>query len=70
MQHEGTPGGGRVDVVATASSLEEMEGRLDGWRDVVGDWGSVHWLRERLGLPETVTEQPPRFERPAAADVA
>jgi hypothetical protein len=47
-----------------------MEGRLDGWRDVVGEWGSVHWLRERLGLPETVTEQPPRFERPAAADVA
>ena len=53
MQHEGTAGGGRVDVVATASSLEEMEGRLDGWRDVVGEWGSVHWLRERLGLPET-----------------
>ena len=53
MQHEGTPGGGRVDVVATASSLEEMESRLDGWRDVVGEWGSVHWLRERLGLPET-----------------
>ena len=53
MQHEGTPGGGRVDVVATASSLEEIESRLDGWRDVVGDWGSVHWLRERLGLPET-----------------
>ena len=50
MQHEGTPGGGRVDVV--------------------GEWGSVHWLRERLGLPEAVTEQPPRFERPAAADVA
>ena len=25
MQHEGTPGGGRVDVVATASSLEEIE---------------------------------------------
>ena len=45
MQHEGTPGGGRVDVVATASSLEEIEDRLDGWRDVVGEWGSVHWLR-------------------------
>ena len=63
MQHEGTTGGGRVDVVATASSLEEMEGRLDGWRDVVGEWGSVHWLRERLGLPEPDAEEPPRFER-------
>ena len=20
--------------------------RLDGWRDVVGEWGSVHWLRD------------------------
>jgi hypothetical protein len=57
-------------VVATASSLEEMESRLDGWRDVVGDWGSVHWLRERLGLPEAGTEEPPRFDRPVAADVA
>ena len=32
--------------------LEEIEQRLDGWRDVVGDWGSVHWLRDRLGLPD------------------
>jgi hypothetical protein len=70
MQHEGTTGGGRVDVVATASSLEEMERRLDGWRDVVGEWGSVHWLRQRLGLPETDAEGPPRFERPVEADVA
>src|SRR3954447_19654102 len=44
MQHEGTPGGGRVDVVATASTLEEIEERLDGWRDVVGEWGSLQWL--------------------------
>src|SRR3954447_8940849 len=70
MQHEGTVGGGHVDVVATASSLEEMQGRLAGWRDVVGEWGSVHWLRERLGLVEPETEEPPRFERAPAADVA
>ena len=68
MQHEGTPGGGRVDVVATASSLEEIEERLDGWRDVVGEWGSVRWLRDRLGLPSA--QEPPRFARPVAADVA
>ena len=69
MQHEGTRGGGRVDVVATAASLEEIEGRLDGWRDVVGEWGSVHWLRLRLGLPDE-GEEPPRFDHAAAADVA
>jgi hypothetical protein len=68
MQHEGTPGGGRVDVVASAATLEEIEQRLDGWRDVVGDWGSVHWLRDRLGLPDV--EEAPRFTRAAAADVA
>jgi hypothetical protein len=52
MQHEGTPGGGRVDVVATGT-LEELENRLEGWRDVVGDWGSLRWLLERLipGVP-------------------
>jgi hypothetical protein len=48
MQHEGTPGGGRVDVVATGS-LEEIEVRLEGWREVVGDWDSLRWLLERLG---------------------
>ena len=68
MQHEGTPGGGRLDVVATASSLDEIEERLEGWRDVVGEWGSVRWLRDRLGLPSV--EEPPRFVRPVAADVA
>jgi hypothetical protein len=48
MQHEGTPGGGRVDVVATGS-LEDIEARLEGWRDVVGDRDSLRWLLERLG---------------------
>jgi hypothetical protein len=78
MQHEGTPGGGRVDVVAKAGSLEEIEARLEGWRDVVGEWGSLRWLVERLG-PDAparvrraagllVTE--PRFERAVASDVA
>jgi hypothetical protein len=78
MQHEGTPGGGRVDVVATFASLDEVEERLDGWRDVVGEWGSLRWLVERLGagVPAGVRnaaglgEAPPRFERPVASDVA
>jgi len=74
MQHEGTPGGGRVDIVASAATLEDVEARLDGWRDVVGEWGSVHWLRTRLGLPEPgaqPTSEPDaaRFAR-AAEEVA
>src|SRR3954470_1264730 len=76
MQHEGTPGGGRVDVVATAATLEEVEARLDGWRDVVGEWGSLRWLLDRLGpdVPARVRHaagleeaHPSRFERPVAS---
>jgi hypothetical protein len=77
MQHEGTAGGGRVDVVVAGATLEEVERRLEGWRDVVGDWGSLGWLIERLGpdVPDRVRHvagpgEPPRFERPAASDVA
>jgi hypothetical protein len=80
MQHEGTPGGGRVDVVATATSLDEVERRLEGWRDVVGEWGSLRWLVERLGpdVPARVGRAAvllgdapePRFARPVASDVA
>jgi hypothetical protein len=49
MQHEGTPGGGLVDVVGAAPTIEAVERRLEGWRDVVGEWGSLRWLLERLG---------------------
>jgi hypothetical protein len=80
MQHEGTAGGGRVDVIATATSLEEIERRLDGWRDVVGEWGSLRWLVERLGrdVPARVRRAAgllddtpePRFVHPVASDVA
>ena len=78
MQHEGTPGGGRVDVVAgvTPAAVGEL---LDGWRDEVGEWGSLRWLVERLGrgVPSparpgrlSTPPEPPRFGHPAAADVA
>ena len=71
MQHEGTAGGGRVDVVANAATLEEIEQRLDGWRAGVGDWGSGHGRRDRLGLPDgDELGDAPRFARTAAADVA
>ena len=78
MQHEGTPGGGRVDVVAHVTTAEELDARLDGWRDMVGESGSLRWLVERLGrdVPASVRRaagmlaDPPRFERPVASDVA
>jgi hypothetical protein len=79
MQHEGTPGGGRVDVVAVAPTLEEIEGRLDGWRDAVGEWGSLRWLLHRLGpdVPPRLLRaagllpsDESRFAHSAAADVA
>lgn len=79
MQHEGTAGGGHVDIVATGT-LEELEARLEGWRDMVGEWGSLRWLLERLGpdVPGrllhaagmTSEPEPPRFTRPVASDVA
>lgn len=81
MQHEGTPGGGRVDVVAEGT-LEEIERRLDGWRDVVGEWGSLRWLLERLGrgvpahilaaagMTPAAVAQEPRFTRAVESDVA
>jgi hypothetical protein len=80
MQHEGTPGGGRVDVVAHVATRDELETRLDGWRDMVGEWGSLRWLLERLGplVPAHLLRlaglgappELPRVQRPAAADVA
>jgi hypothetical protein len=78
MQHEGTPGGGRVDVVATGT-LEDIERRLEGWRDVVGEWDSVRWLLERLspGVPGHVlsaagmtTAERVALAEPAALDAA
>src|SRR4029078_11983767 len=57
MQHEGTPGGGRLDGVPPPPALNEIENRVEGWRDVVGEWGSVPCLRDRLGLP--AVEEPP-----------
>jgi hypothetical protein len=79
MQHHGTPGGGRVDVVAEGT-LEQIERRLDGWRDVVGEWGSLRWLVDRLGpgVPAhiraaagmTAVAQEPRFTRRVESDVA
>jgi hypothetical protein len=78
MQHEGTPGGGRVDVIAEAATLEEVESRLDGWPEEVGEWGSLQWLLHRFasGLPAHLLRaaggapEPPALRPVPAADVA
>ena len=68
MQHEGTPGGGRVDVVATASSLEEIESA-----STAGATSSASGARctgcASASASRDGREEPPRFERPVAADV-
>ena len=67
MQHEGTPGGGRVDVVATAGSLDEIEERLEGWRDVVGEWGS-RALAARPPRPARGSRRSRASQPPVTAD--
>jgi hypothetical protein len=49
MQHEGLPGGGTVEVVGHLPSRAAVDEALAGWEGVVGDWGSIGWLRERAG---------------------
>src|SRR3712207_3061953 len=65
MQHAGTAGGGRVDVVASGLSLDDVLVMLDGWESVVGDPNSILWLRARLRAGQAAPDDPPRL--PAAA---
>jgi hypothetical protein len=51
MQHEGTQGGGRVDVVGQFDSFAELHRHVRGFEDVCGDSGSVDWLLARLARP-------------------
>jgi hypothetical protein len=48
MQHEGLPGGGRVEVVTTRASLDDVLADLDGMELVCGEPGSLWWLLDRL----------------------
>ena len=48
MQHEGLPGGGRIEVVATRDSLDAVLADLAGMDDVCGEPGSLWWLLDRL----------------------
>ena len=48
MQHEGLPGGGRVEVVATRAGYDDVLADLDGMEQVCGEPGSLWWLLDRL----------------------
>jgi hypothetical protein len=49
MQHEGMPGGGRVQVVGRYDSFAELHRVIAGWEDVCGDADSIDWLMARTG---------------------
>jgi hypothetical protein len=50
-------GGGSVHLLAGRLDADELERRLDGWRDVCGEPGSLDWLLARAAA----------HARPAAA---
>ena len=43
VRHGEPPEGGRVTLLARLT-LDELERRLDGWQEIVGDPGSFGWL--------------------------
>jgi hypothetical protein len=47
MQHAGTLGGGRVDVLADLADEATLAERLSGWQRVCGEPGSLGWLLQR-----------------------
>jgi hypothetical protein len=49
MQHEGLPGGGRVEVVATRDGIDGVLAELAGMDEICGEPGSLWWLLDRLG---------------------
>jgi hypothetical protein len=48
MQHEGTAGGGQVEVLARFRSFAELHRRVRGWEEVCGEPGSIDWLLSRV----------------------
>ena len=47
MQHEGTAGGGQVEVLGRFRSFAELHRRMRGWEEVCGEPGSIDWLFSR-----------------------
>ena len=48
MQHEGTLGGGRVDVLGRFTTFAELHRRVPGWEEACGERGSIRWLLARV----------------------
>jgi hypothetical protein len=48
MQHEGTLGGGRVDVLGRFASFADLGPLVSGWETICGERGSIRWLLERV----------------------
>ncbi|HEY7621247.1 MAG TPA: hypothetical protein VH834_15825 [Solirubrobacteraceae bacterium] len=47
MQHEGTAGGGQVEVLGRFRSFAELHRLMRGWEEVCGELGSIDWLVAR-----------------------
>jgi hypothetical protein len=47
MQHEGTTGGGHVEVLGSFASFAELHRLVAGWEEICGERGSIDWLLER-----------------------
>jgi hypothetical protein len=60
VQYEGVRGGGHVEVLGRRESLEQVRGELDGLERVVGEPGSVNWLRGRLSRFPGISQTAPR----------
>ena len=57
VQHGLTgPGSGHVEVLAHIDDGEHLEAVLDGWRNQVGEPGSLAWLLGRLAYSEMKSE--------------
>ena len=58
------PGGGSVHLVAEGIDAADLDARLAGWRDHVGQPDSLEWLLEAVSRPE------PARTGPAASSTA
>jgi hypothetical protein len=61
-------GGGQVELLASATDFERVQGALEGWRERCGEAQSLSWLRERLAaltLPASGESAPARPREPA-----
>jgi hypothetical protein len=48
MQHEGTAGGGQIEVLGRFRSFAELHRLVQRWEEVCGEPGSIDWLLARV----------------------